>query len=38
MNKITVKTLNVNLIACYGKMKLDVTSNKEKMSEEVNAT
>ena len=24
MNKITVKTLNVNLIACYGKMKLDV--------------
>ena len=25
MNKITLKTLNVNLIACYGKMKLDVT-------------
>ena len=25
MNKITLKTLNVNLIAYYGKMKLDVT-------------
>lgn len=24
MNKITLKTLNVDLIACYGKMKLDV--------------
>ena len=25
MNKITLKTLNVNLVACYSKMKLDVT-------------
>lgn len=25
MNKITLKMLNVDLIACYGKMKLDVT-------------
>lgn len=30
MSKITLKTLNVDLIACYGKMKLDVTIHQDR--------
>ena len=36
MNKITLKTLNVNLIACYGKMKLDVTISQTRKTKKNN--